>query len=63
MPYFKGGLGLTPHCASGLAAFYSASSIFVVWLAQRPHMRHWIGQGQNLQDHSTLVSGPARRPQ
>jgi hypothetical protein len=54
MPHFKGGgLGLTPQCASGLAAFYSASSTFVGWLAQRPHMLHWIRQGQNLHDHST----------
>ena len=53
-----GELGLTPQCASGLAAFYSASSIFVVWLAQRPHMRHWIRQGQNLHDHSSWSAGP-----
>ena len=58
MPHFNGGLGLPPQCASGLAALYFASSTFVGWLAQRPHMRDWIRQGQNLHDQITWSAGP-----
>ena len=39
LPHHQGGLGLTPQRAYGIAAFYSASSTFLSWLAQRPH-RH-----------------------
>jgi len=58
LPHFKGGLGLTPQRASSLAAFYSASSTFVGWLAQRTHMRQWIRQDQHLHKHSTWTAGP-----
>ena len=58
LPHFKGGLGLTPQRASSLAAFYSASSTFVGWLAQRTHMRHWIRQDQRLDAHSTWTADP-----
>jgi len=33
LPHHQGGLGLTPQRASGIAAFYSASSTFLSWLA------------------------------
>ena len=51
-----GGLGLTPQRASGIAAFYSASSTFLSWLAQRPHRQQWLRQGQLLHDHATWTA-------
>ena len=53
MPPFKGGLGLTPQSASGIAAFYSATSAFVGWLAQRSH--EWLRYGHCLEDHSQYI--------
>ena len=42
LPSSKGGLVLTPQSASGIAAFYSCTSAFLRWLAQRclppPHV-------------------------
>ena len=40
LPPFKGGLGLTPQAASGIAAFYSGTCSFIGWMAQRSHLRH-----------------------
>jgi len=56
MPLFKGGLGLTPQCASGLAAFYSASNTFVGWLAQRPHCVTGFGRGR-----TSTITAPGQR--
>ena len=56
LPPFKGGLGLTPQSASGIAAFYSATSAFVGWLAQRSH--EWLRYGHCLEDHTTWSAAP-----
>ena len=58
LPPFKGGLGLTPQAASGIAAFYSGTCSFIAWLAQRTHLRHWLRQGQSLGDHTTWMAAP-----
>ena len=58
LPPFKGGLGLTPQGDSGIAAFYSRTCSFIGWLAQRSHLRHWLRQGQCLDDHTTWVAAP-----
>ena len=58
LPPFKGGLGLTPQSASGIAAFYSGTSAFVGWLAQRSHVLHWLRQGKSLDDHTTWLAAP-----
>ena len=55
--------GMGPHGfhvnnKPSIGAFYSASSTFVGWLAQRTHMRHWIRQDQHLHAHSTWTAGP-----
>jgi len=55
-PTTWGGMGLTPQHDSGIAAFYSASSTFVGWLAQRPHRCHWLRLGRRLQDHGTWTA-------
>ena len=34
LAHHKAGLGLTPQCASGIAAFYPSTARFVGWLAQ-----------------------------
>jgi len=44
------GLGLTPQCASGIAAFYLFTARFVGWLAQIDAPEIWIGSAQKL-DH------------
>jgi hypothetical protein len=56
LPHRNGGLGLTPHRASGMAVFYSASSTFVGWIAQRPHLRHLLSLGQCPTDPTTWTS-------
>jgi hypothetical protein len=53
LPYHKGGLGITPLPASGLAAFYSATAEVVSWLNLLPHASEWVND-QNLADPSTL---------
>ena len=58
LPPFKGGLGITPQAASGIAAFYSGTCSFIGWLAQRSHLRHWLRQGQCLDDHTTWLAAP-----
>ena len=58
LPPFKGGLGITPQAASGIAAFYSGTCSFIGWLAQRSHLGHWLCQGQCLDDHTTWVAAP-----
>ena len=57
LPHHEGGMGLTPQRASGIAAFYSASSTFVGWLARRPHRLQWLRQGE-LADPGTWLTGP-----
>ena len=56
LPPFKGGLGLTPQSASGIAAFYSATSALVGWLAERSH--EWLRYGQCLEDPTTWSAAP-----
>ena len=56
LPPFKGGLGLTPQSASGIAAFYSATSALVRWLAERSH--EWLRYGQCLEDPTTWSAAP-----
>ena len=53
LPPFKGGLGLTSQSASGIAAFYSSTSAFTGWLAQRSHVGYCLRQAQCLEDHTT----------
>jgi hypothetical protein len=47
-PHHEGGYAITPSEASGLAAFYSATSKFVVLLASLPHGDAWVRAGQAL---------------
>jgi len=44
---------ITPTAASGIAAFYSATSRFVAFLANLPHGGVWLHDGQVLADHGT----------
>jgi len=41
-PHHHGGYAITPTAASGLAAFYSATSKFVAFLANLPHGSAWL---------------------
>jgi hypothetical protein len=52
-PHHEGGYAITPTAASGLAAFYSATSRFVAFLANLPHGGAWQHDGQVLADHDT----------
>ena len=53
-PHHEGGYAITPTAASGLAAFYSATSRFVVFLTNLPHGVAWLhDDGQVLADHDT----------
>ena len=52
-PHHEGGYAITQTAASGLAAFYSATSWFVVFLANLPHGRAWLHDGQVFADHCT----------
>ena len=47
------GLGLTPQCASGIAAFYHSTARFVGWLAQLDAPDTWLGPDQKLDDPDT----------
>ena len=47
-PHHEGGYAITPSAASGLAAFYSATSKFVVLLLSLPHGDAWVRAGQAL---------------
>jgi hypothetical protein len=73
LPSFKGGLGLTPQSAFGIAAEGrdAGTSTFIGWLAPAPapsldglrnvHTRTTgsvVEQGQCLEDHSTWTAGP-----
>ena len=51
LPHHKAGLGLTPQQAAGIGAFYSATTRFVRWVANRPS--HWIRANQRLDDPTT----------
>ena len=42
LPHHKGGLGLTPVCASGIAAFYSATARSVRWFSGLSNPTFWI---------------------
>jgi hypothetical protein len=60
LPHHKGGLGITPLQASGMAAFYSATTHLVSWLGSLPHASEWVthsdltnSAGQNLADPNT----------
>jgi len=55
LPHHKGGLGITPLQASGMAAFYSATAELVAWLHSLPHASEWAA-GQNLADPDTWNS-------
>jgi hypothetical protein len=55
LPHHKGGLGITPLPASGMAAFYSATAHLVSWLGSLPHASEWVA-GQNLADPTTWNS-------
>jgi hypothetical protein len=55
LPQHKGGLGITTLPASGMAAFYSATSHLLSWLGSLPHASEWVA-GQNLADPTTWNS-------
>jgi hypothetical protein len=55
LPHHKGGLGITPLQASGMAAFYSATAHLVSWLGSLPHASEWV-TGQNLDDPNSWNS-------
>ena len=57
LPHHKGGLGITPLPASGMAAFYSATSQLVSGLSSLPNASEWVA-GQNLAD-PTVTLGTA----
>jgi hypothetical protein len=61
LPHHKGGLGITPSQASGMAAFYSATAELVAWLHSFPHASEWAA-GQNLADPDTWTSSALRTP-
>ena len=50
LAHYMAGLGLTPHCASGIAAFYHSTARFIGWLAQLDAPDRWLGHAQKL-DH------------
>ena len=52
-PHHGGEYAITPTAASGLAAFHSATSRFVAFLANLPHGGAWLHDGQVLADHET----------
>ena len=52
-PHHHGGYAITPTAAPGLAAFYSATSKFVAFLANLPHGSAWLHDRQVLADHGT----------
>jgi hypothetical protein len=56
-PHHEGGYAITPTAASGLTAFYSATSRFVTFLANLPHGGAWLHDGQVLADHDTWSNG------
>ncbi len=51
--HHEGGYAITPTTASGLAAFYSATSKFVALLASLPYKDAWVRGGQALEAHDT----------
>ena len=50
------GLGLTPQCTSGIAAFYDSTARFVGWLAQLDAPERWLGHAQKLDHPDTWTS-------
>ena len=46
-PHHERGYAITPTAASGLAAFYSATSRFVAFLAILPHGGAWLHDGRH----------------
>ena len=56
LAHHMSGLGLTPQCASGIAAFYHSTARFVGWLAQLDAPTVWIGLDQDLDDHATWTA-------
>ena len=46
LAHHMAGLGLTPQCASGIAAFYHSTARFVGWLAQLDAPAIWVGLAQ-----------------
>ena len=57
LPHHRGGLAITPLPASGIAAFYSATTRLVAWPGSLPqsHSSQWA-QNQNLVDSTTWTS-------
>ena len=53
LAHHMSGLGLTPQCASGIAAFYHSTARFVGWLAQLDAPDTWLGPDQKLDQHLT----------
>ena len=51
-----GGLGLTPQCASGIAAFYHSTARFVGWMAQMDAPERWLGSAQKLDQPDTWTA-------
>ena len=51
-----GGLGLTPQCASGIAAFYHSTARFVGWMAQMDTPERWLGSAQKLDQPDTWTA-------
>ena len=50
------GIGFTPQCASGIAAFYHSSARFVGWLAQIVAPEIWIGSARKLDQLDTWTA-------
>jgi hypothetical protein len=50
------GIGLTPQCASGMAAFYHSTARFVGWLAQIDDPEIWISSAQKLDQPDTWTA-------
>ena len=56
LAHHMSGLGLTPQCASGIAAFYHSTARFVGWLAQLDAPDTWLGPDQKLDQPDTWTA-------
>jgi len=56
LAHHMAGIGLTPQCASGMAAFYHSTARFVGWLAQIDDPEIWISSAQKLDQADTWTA-------
>ena len=56
LAHHMAGLGLTPQCASGIAAFYHSTARFIRWLDQIDAPEIWIGLAQKLDQPDTWTT-------